>query len=56
MKKNSLINVLAKRFHLSELWGVVVIKGVGGDSVVELLNIVRAFRAQVVDLVVVLRI
>ena len=55
MNDNWLINVLAKRFHLAELWRVVVIKGIGGDSVVELLDVVRTFRAEVVDLVVVLK-
>ena len=52
---NLLVNVLAKRFHLAELGRVVVVKGVGGHSVVELLDVVRTFRAEVVDLVVVLK-
>ena len=33
----------------------MVVKGVGGDPVVELLNVVRPLRTEVVDLVVVLK-
>ena len=49
------VHIFAERLHLAKFRGVVVVKGVGGDSVVELLNVVRPLRTEVVDLVVVLK-
>ena len=49
------VHIFAERLHLAKFRGVVVVKGVGGDPVVELLNVVRSLRAEVVDLVVVLQ-
>ena len=52
---DSLADVLAEWSHLSELWWVVVIKRVDCDSVLELVNIARSLRAQVVDFIMVLK-
>ena len=49
------VHIFAERLHLAKFRGVVVVEGVGGDPVVELLNVVRPLRTEVVDLVVVLQ-
>ena len=52
---HSPVYVFTKGFHLAELRWVVVIEGVDGHAVVELLDVVRTLRAQIVNLVVVLK-
>ena len=52
---SSPVHIFTERFHLAKFRGVVVVEGVGGDPVVELLNVVRPLRTEVVDLVVVLQ-
>ena len=58
MLKHSLYllgHILAEGAHLAELRWVVVIKRVDRHPVVELLDVVRSLRTQIVDFVVILK-
>jgi len=48
------IHIFTERSNLSELWRVVIVKGKGGNTRMELGDIVGALRAKVVDFVMVL--